>query len=794
MMRFRTRAASLSRLVATAAALLGIRGLAQAQCTCTCDKIVPACKIITQSFMNEDGTNYTSLIGAGIPGGIEFANQFTFPGGTTISHVCIQLLDPSGGPSGSPATAFIAVNTGGLPGTFIHGTNFTVTPTTGGLLTRPHQLVELSAPVSLPLGGTFWVGVSYPNAVANLGFQGSRPRTVGQSAVRQIASITGWEGFDNVPLLGYFGQAPVIRALNLGLTSPSLSITALGGNVPGITTESGGLETYEVRLAGGAPTSNVTIQFLSTNPGEGVPVPASVTFDSTNWTLAKFFDVVGQDDPIQDGDIPYDLVVSVGTSDPCYSVLTHPTISLINSDNDACGVYGWSSAAPLTIPPFVGSAVAAYDSHRGTVLRYGGLGFGVPSADFWAFDGLDWRRMPLGPPPLVYASGAFDTKRGVFVLHGGVDDLGLVHDETWMWDGTSWASMPAGTGPGSRTSSAMAYDPARDRMVLFGGRDPANSPLGDQWEFDGVVWIPALPPGPSPGPRFAHSMAFHPGLSKVVLFGGIDGVFVHSDSWTYDGGPWTMIPGPGPAGSASAGMAEDWRSSGLFLFGGLTLGGFGQDLWRLDSSGVWSVAIPGGIAPSGRAEHAFAFDASRGHAVLHSGAGSLGPLTDTVLLTSSTGMLPLPPASITACAGDSFTLSAFTSGGLPPLGFQWFQDGVPLFNSPHISGADSEVLTIIGANSLDQGSYWLVATDSCGRAISTAAVVGVRCPADIDDGSGTGTPDGGVDVSDLLYFLSEFSAGSADADLSDVNQSCTPDGGVDVNDLLYFLAHFSAGC
>ncbi len=33
------------------------------------------------------------------------------------------------------------------------------------------------------------------------------------------------------------------------------------------------------------------------------------------------------------------------------------------------------------------------------------------------------------------------------------------------------------------------------------------------------------------------------------------------------------------------------------------------------------------------------------------------------------------------------------------------------------------------------------------------------CPADLDDGSGTGTPDGGVDISDLLYFLVRFDAG-----------------------------------
>ena len=78
---------------------------------------------------------------------------------------------------------------------------------------------------------------------------------------------------------------------------------------------------------------------------------------------------------------------------------------------------------------------------------------------------------------------------------------------------------------------------------------------------------------------------------------------------------------------------------------------------------------------------------------------------------------------------------------------------------------------------------------------SSVAVLHISgCPADIDDGTGTGTPDDGVDINDLLFFLESFEAGSLDADLDDGNNSGTPDGGIDVSDLLYFLAHFEAGC
>lgn len=68
------------------------------------------------------------------------------------------------------------------------------------------------------------------------------------------------------------------------------------------------------------------------------------------------------------------------------------------------------------------------------------------------------------------------------------------------------------------------------------------------------------------------------------------------------------------------------------------------------------------------------------------------------------------------------------------------------------------------------------------------------CPADLDNGSGLGSPDGGVDINDLLFFLSKFELGDVAADLDDGSGTGHHDGGVDINDLLFFLIHFEAGC
>jgi spore coat protein A len=70
----------------------------------------------------------------------------------------------------------------------------------------------------------------------------------------------------------------------------------------------------------------------------------------------------------------------------------------------------------------------------------------------------------------------------------------------------------------------------------------------------------------------------------------------------------------------------------------------------------------------------------------------------------------------------------------------------------------------------------------------------VVCVTDFDDGSGTGKPDGGVGIEDLLYYLYLYDVGLQLADVDDGTGTGTPDGGVGIEDLLYFLARFDIGC
>ncbi len=68
------------------------------------------------------------------------------------------------------------------------------------------------------------------------------------------------------------------------------------------------------------------------------------------------------------------------------------------------------------------------------------------------------------------------------------------------------------------------------------------------------------------------------------------------------------------------------------------------------------------------------------------------------------------------------------------------------------------------------------------------------CAADMDDGSGTGTPDGGLTIDDLLHYLALFEQGELCADVDDGSGAGVSDGGVTIDDLLHYLALFEAGC
>lgn len=110
------------------------------------------------------------------------------------------------------------------------------------------------------------------------------------------------------------------------------------------------------------------------------------------------------------------------------------------------------------------------------------------------------------------------------------------------------------------------------------------------------------------------------------------------------------------------------------------------------------------------------------------------------------------------------------------------------------TGASPESVTIADLNGNGTPELIVANRDSSTLSVFINGVTPPRCPADLDNGSGTGTPDGGVTVEDLLYYLAVYESGGARADLDNGTGSGTPDGGVTIEDLLYFVGRYYTGC
>lgn len=152
------------------------------------------------------------------------------------------------------------------------------------------------------------------------------------------------------------------------------------------------------------------------------------------------------------------------------------------------------------------------------------------------------------------------------------------------------------------------------------------------------------------------------------------------------------------------------------------------------------------------------------------------------------------PQPRSVLAGQNATFNVTASGS--NLTYQWRKGTTNLPSNSRYQGSTTATLTIVGVTTTDAGNYNVVVTNTCGSTPSGNALLSVSmpCPADVDDGTGTGVPDGGVDIADLSMMLQWFEAGDLRADKDDGSRTGMVDGAVDINDLIYFLLRFEAGC
>lgn len=462
---------------------------------------------------------------------------------------------------------------------------------------------------------------------------------------------------------------------------------------------------------------------------------------------------------------------------------------------------GWSES-PAVGPTIRSMHSLVFDSTRGKVLLFGGYGPKPDGSEYlgdtWEFDGTSWTlRTTTGPAARQSAAMAFDSVRGRAVLFGGMSYSSgpITYGQTWEWNGTAWTTVST-SGPTPRHLHAMAYDAARQSTVMFGGLADGSFRDSATWTWNGSVWAQATTTGPAT--RFGHAMAYDASRQKVVLFGGFGGAgdvkTLLQDTWEWNGTTWSKMASAGPSPRQFHAMAFDPVRQRVVLFGGRGQDGTSlDDLWEWNGTS-WSLAS--GTNAGARESFGMCFDGVRQKLIVAGGFSERGRLGDTWLRGTGTGSLPaisLPPVSQRVIPGSTLVLTG-QGTGTGTLSYQWIRNGSAVVNNTRISGATTTTLTIQSADIFDSGQYSLRVSNSCGSATSVPASVDVTCPADVDNGSLQGVPDGAVEINDLIGFLFLFERGSSAVDIDNGQGNGVPDGGVDINDMLYFLIRFELGC
>ncbi|MEQ1866739.1 MAG: kelch repeat-containing protein, partial [Micropepsaceae bacterium] len=175
----------------------------------------------------------------------------------------------------------------------------------------------------------------------------------------------------------------------------------------------------------------------------------------------------------------------------------------------------WTQKTPASRPPRRYAGAMVYDQARGELVLFGGrcgtCEAGTPDntsfADTWVWNGTNWiARTPMTSPPARREHAmAYDSRRGEVVLFGGVGTNGVPLNDTWVWDGVNWSQKAPALSPPARYVHTMSE--WSGGIAVFGGRSATPALWGDTWIWNGTTWRSEVGPI-SPVPREAHSMAF----------------------------------------------------------------------------------------------------------------------------------------------------------------------------------------------------------------------------------------------------------------------------------------------
>ena len=124
-----------------------------------------------------------------------------------------------------------------------------------------------------------------------------------------------------------------------------------------------------------------------------------------------------------------------------------------------------------------------------------------------------------------------------------------------------------------------------------------------------------------PSSRYQHSMTYDSSRNVVVLFGGMTEHGPSDETWEWDGTTWTQRASgavPKPSGRYNHAMAYDSNRNVVVLFGG-TNDLYFDETWEWDGTSWTQKASGTASKPGPRTNHAMAFDSRRNVVILFGG-------------------------------------------------------------------------------------------------------------------------------------------------------------------------------
>jgi hypothetical protein len=253
-----------------------------------------------------------------------------------------------------------------------------------------------------------------------------------------------------------------------------------------------------------------------------------------------------------------------------------------------------------------------YDSHAQKLIS-----FGPETTRVYNVATRTWEKTnPAQEPPLFrfWYDLAYDSQSERIILFGGNGDLMQLQD-TWAYDydTNTWTAMTPAASPKGRWGHAMAYDAESDRVILWGASEIGRLPMSEEeketvwaYDYETNTWT-AIESTGGPSYRGYHTMVYHPGTDRIILFGGHSqgDVNFSDETWAYDynSNTWTQLtPATHPSGRRLHSMVYDEAADKMVLFGGIAGNWLKEEindeLWIFDPVlDEWNQVTPDSLNP-----------------------------------------------------------------------------------------------------------------------------------------------------------------------------------------------------